>query len=197
MPSSDAKTLDFYARNAEAYVAATGTTATHDLDGFLNALPSGGRILELGCGSGRDSAHMLARGFDVMPTDGSPEMAKLAERRLGRPVAILPFEQLEAIDLYDAVWANACLLHVPRPKLSEILARIRNALKTGGLFHASFKAGTSDGRDRFDRYYNYPTQDWLFEQYRDAGWETVRIVPRDGDAYDGEPTHWLHVHATS
>lgn len=197
MSASDDATLNFYARQAEAYAAKTADTAADGLDGFLDWLPAGARILELGCGSGRDSAYMLARGFDVTPTDGSPEMAAVAEQRLGRAVAVLPFDQLTAVKLYDGIWANACLLHVPRPALAGILARIRTALKAGGLFHASFKSGTLDGRDRFDRYYNYPSEGWLRECYEAAGWTTIRIETRDGGGYDGEPTRWLRVHAVA
>jgi hypothetical protein len=104
---------------------------------------------------------------------------------------------LTAVNLYDGVWANACLLHVPRPALSGILTRIRTALKTNGLFQASFKSGNGDGRDRFDRYYNYPSEEWLHGCYEAAGWTTIRIETRDGGAYDGEPTRWLLVHAAA
>jgi len=196
MAPSDAGTLNFYARQAEVYAAETAGQPTTDLDRFLDALPSGSTILELGCGSGRDSAHMIARGFDAVPTDGTPEMALLAERRLGRPVAILPFDQLRAESQYDAVWANACLLHVPRPDLAGILSSIRRATRLGGLFHASFKAGTADGHDRFGRYYNYPSADWLFAQYSIAGWANILIETRDGSGYDRQPTQWLHVTAS-
>ncbi|OJF95153.1 class I SAM-dependent methyltransferase [Pararhizobium antarcticum] len=195
MAQSDAETLHFYAREAKTYATDTASQPTTDLDRFLDALKPGATILELGCGSGRDSAHMLARGFDVFPTDGTPEMALEAERTLGRAVAVLPFDQLDAVSQYDAVWANACLLHVPRPDLAGILSRIRRATRAAGLFQASYKAGAVDGRDRFDRYYNYPAADWLCAQYGAAGWADIRIETREGSGYDRQPTQWLHVTA--
>ena len=48
------------------------------------------------------------------PTDGSPEMAAVASKHLGRTVETLLFHELDEVEAYDAVWANACLLHVPR-----------------------------------------------------------------------------------
>ena len=81
---------------------------------FLNLLPPQARILELGCGGGRDAAVMIAAGFDVDPTDGTPEIVRIAEERLGRPVRVVHFDKLDALETYDAVWANASLLHVPR-----------------------------------------------------------------------------------
>ncbi len=114
MPLSDDATLEFYARHAAVYAASGDTEPGPQLLNFLAALQPGARILELGSGSGRDAAHMIARGFDVVPTDGSPELAREAERRLGRPVRLLQFEQLDERSAFDGVFASASLLHVPR-----------------------------------------------------------------------------------
>lgn len=83
----DQPTLDFYAREAEAY--ATRYAKSEELASFLARLPAGSKVLELGCGGGQDSEAMLAAGFDVLPTDGSPELAREAGKRLGRPVQVL------------------------------------------------------------------------------------------------------------
>ncbi|WP_349437805.1 class I SAM-dependent methyltransferase [Pararhizobium sp. A13] len=193
MGSQDAETLNFYAEEAEAYSGRSRSTQNERLDRFLKALHAGAKILELGCGGGQDSQVMLARGFDVTPTDGSPEMAQQAERLLGRPVTVLAFDRLDEDGIYAGVWANACLLHVPRPELAAVLPRIHRALTSGGVFYASFKAGSSEGRDRFQRYYNYPSRDWLISQYAPLGWTSMEIEENIGGGYDGENTEWLHV----
>ncbi|PZN94580.1 MAG: SAM-dependent methyltransferase [Hyphomicrobiales bacterium] len=195
MTGRDADTLEFYASEAQAYAGRSRAAEHARIDAFAAALPARGRVLELGCGGGHDSVELLARGLDVMPTDGSPELAKQAAHRLGRPVAVLLFEHLDAQESFDGVWANACLLHVPRSALPDILTRIHAALKPGGVFYASFKAGTEEGRDRFGRYYNYPSADWLESAYGADRWRTLDIVERDGGGYDGEPTRWLHATA--
>lgn len=195
MTSIDLQTLSFYATEAETYTQRARAAKNERLDGFLAALPAGANILELGCGGGQDSHAMLSRGFDVTPTDGSPEMALQAERRLGRAVAVLAFDQLDETAAYDAVWANACLLHVPRPELAAVLSRIHKALKPGGTFYASFKAGSAEGRDGLQRYYNYPSRDWLMAQYARLDWTSVEIAENKGRGYDGEETGWLHVTA--
>ncbi len=118
------------------------------LTAFLTPLPPGARILELGCGAGGDTAEMLARGFDVHATDGSPEMADVASQRLGRPVETLLFHELDEVEAYDAVWANACLLHVPRDELADVLGLIWRALKPEGVFFASYKTGDGEGVTR-------------------------------------------------
>jgi SAM-dependent methyltransferase len=156
----DEETLQFYRGNAEAY--ARREIAPHTrLTRFLALVVPGAAILELGCGAGAASAEMLAQRFEVRPTDGSPEMAREASQRLGRPVETLLFHDLDEVAAYDAVWANACLLHVPRQELAHILALIRRALRPGGYFYASYKTGDADGRDALNRYYNYPSPDWL------------------------------------
>jgi SAM-dependent methyltransferase len=194
MPSHDATTLNFYTSEAVAY-AAQGE-ANHDrLEPFLEALPTGGTILELGCGGGQDSEAMLAHGFDVIPTDGTRELARQAEKRLGRPVRVLLFADLAEQNRYDGVWANACLLHVPRAELPGIIGRIHTALKMGGVFYASFKAGSQEGRDQFGRYYNYPSPEWLRAAYDPAQWQSIEIDQTLGRGYDGQPTYWLHVTA--
>jgi SAM-dependent methyltransferase len=71
----DEETLKFYRHNAESY-AAWAKAPSRRLIGFLGLLPPSGSILELGCGAGNHAAQMLARGFALRATDGSPEMAK-------------------------------------------------------------------------------------------------------------------------
>lgn len=195
MSGRDADTLGFYAAEAEIYAGRTRELGEARLRRFAELLPAGGQVLELGCGGGQDSEALLGLGLDVTPTDGSPELAAEAQKRLGRPVSVLLFEDLVAEAAFDGVWANACLLHVPRPALAGILARVHLALRPGGAFYASFKAGEADGRDRFGRYYNYPDADWLRTAYGAERWSSLDIDEDLGGGYDQEPTRWLHVTA--
>ena len=190
----DEETLRFYRRNAEAYAGWAKAPSTR-LKGFLALLPPGAAILELGCGAGNHSAVMLANGFKVRATDGSPEMAEIASRRLGQPVEAMRFDELDARDAYDGVWASACLLHVPREELIGILERIRRALKPGGVFYASFKIGEGeDGRDSLGRYYNYPSSEWLAQAYAAAGpWQSLSSDTSEVQSFDQAPATMLHL----
>jgi SAM-dependent methyltransferase len=189
----DEETLQFYRRNAEAS-ADWAKPPSARLTGFLALLPPGGLILELGCGAGNHSAKMLAAGFDVRPTDGSPEMAVIASRRLGHPVEAMLFDEIDAHEVYDGVWASACLLHVPRDELAVILLKIHRALKPGGVFYASFKVGEGDGRDTLGRYYNYPSPEWLQAVYAKAGpWGALASDTSEIKSFDGEPATMLHL----
>ncbi|MEH2542198.1 MULTISPECIES: class I SAM-dependent methyltransferase [unclassified Bradyrhizobium] len=190
----DEQTLQFYRGNAEAYAKRTFTSRQARLMAFLVQLPPGACILELGCGAGGDTAEMLARGFDVRPTDGSPEMAAIASKHLNRSVETLLFHDLDAVEAYDGVWANACLLHVPRNQLADVLRLIWRALKPAGYFFASFKEGDGDGRDTLDRYYNYPSPDWLRAAYAEAGkWDSLSIESGEVRGFDDKMASMLFV----
>lgn len=192
----DGATLSFYAAEAPFYATRSPETASRDLDRFLDLLTPGARILELGCGSGRDSAAMLTRGFEVVPTDGTPEMAAEASARLNRTVRVLRFDQLDAADEYDAVWAHACLLHVPRLALPAILGRVFRALRPGGFHFADFKGGGSEGRDVYGRYFNYPTRAEVETAYAvSGGWEVLSTEEYVGGGYGGRQTPWVAITA--
>ena len=193
MPDND--TLKFYADNAADYIR-HANAPTPQLTSFLARLPEAGAVLELGTGNGRDAAAMLAAGFAVTPSDASPELAAQAAARLGHPVRILAFDELDDIALYDGIWACAALLHAPRAELTDDFARIFRALKPGGLLWASFKAGTGEGRDQFGRYYNYPDRAALEAHFRAAAsWSQLDFSEVDGSGYDRLPTRWLWAQA--
>lgn len=192
MDAFDPATLEFYAKEAPDYAASSSGGIGRHLDGYLERLAPGALILELGCGSGRDAAAMEARGFRVDPTDGVPEMAAQAEARLGRPVRVMRFDELDASEVYDGVVAAYSLLHAPRAGLTGVLARIWRALKPGGWHVATYKTAASEGRDRLGRYYNYPSEHELRGFYAAAGtWCEVEIETGEGRGYEGSVSRFM------
>ena len=190
----DAATLQFYAYEAPVYTAGGPGGISRFLPQFLSQLQREARILELGCGGGRDAEAMIRAGFTVDATDATPEIAALAEKRIGQPVRVMRFDQLDAIDAYDAVWANASLLHVPRAALPDVLFRIFRALRTGGLHFANFKGGGAEGRDRFGRYFNYLDMSQLLAVYgRSAPWQVVNTNEYIGGGYEGGRGPWVAI----
>jgi 2-polyprenyl-3-methyl-5-hydroxy-6-metoxy-1,4-benzoquinol methylase len=188
------ETLAFYAAEAERYVGIRPNEVSRFIVDFLRHLPLGASILELGCGGGADAAYMTNAGFAVEPTDGVPEMAALAQARLERPVSVLRFADLDAVELYDAVIANASLLHVPREGLPDVLSRIWRALKPGGWHMASYKTGADEGYDKHGRYYNQLSPEQAEAAYRAAGdWRLYAVEDSWGEGYFGTPSAWLSV----
>ena len=190
----DATTLRFYADEAPVYAASGPGSVSRWLRDFLALLPPGARILELGCGGGRDAEAMIAAGFDVDPTDGTPEIARKAEERLRSPVRVLRFDELDASSAYDAVWASASLLHVPRDALPHVLGLVSKALKPGGIHFASYKGGGKEGRDRFGRYFNYLSLQDVEDAYgQSASWEVLSVTEYVGGGYDGKEGPWVAI----
>jgi len=104
------------------------------------------------------------------------------------------FGELDAVERYDAVWASASLLHVPRGELPDVLTRIHRALRPGGLHFASYKGGGAEGRDRFGRYFNYLARDEVEVLYRGAGsWDMFDLSEGLGGGYDGAQGPWVQI----
>jgi len=196
----DPETLAFYAREAVDYAIRRPLAGDHQLRPFLARLPAGARILELGAGAGRDAEIMIAQGFDLDPTDGVPELAVQGEARIGRPIRIMRFDELDAEAAYDGIWANASLHHAPLPELPGLLARVYRALKPGGWHFANYKADDGEhgggGRDFLGRYYNYPSEAMLRAAYDAAGpWADMTIEIYEDGTYGGGLIPWLAVTA--
>lgn len=163
---------------------------------FLDDLTPGAAVLELGCGGGRDSKAILAAGFELDATDGCEQLVRQARAHLGHAVRLMRFAELDAQARYHGVWASACLLHVLRDDLVGILHLIHRALRPDGLFFASYKAGSGEGRDQYGRYFNYPDIAWLDETYRKAGdWASIDIETGPGLQHGGAEVAWHRVTA--
>ena len=146
MDESTRETIGYYDANAAGFVADTAGVEFGELQReFVRRLPEGGRVLDLGCGSGRDSLAFLRAGFAVDALDGSEQMVKAASGLTGLPVAHATFSDYEPQGPYDGIWACSSLLHVPAAELAGVAAKYARALAPGGTFYLSFKLGFHDG----------------------------------------------------
>ena len=147
------KTIEYYNENVDKFVNDTQDVvfcATQDL--FLSYLNEGDSILDLGCGSGRDTKYFLSKGYKVDATDGSEEICKVASDYTGINVKCLLFNELDEIDKYDGIWACASILHLDRDDLIDVFHRIARALKDNGILYTSFKYSEFEGM-RNGRYF--------------------------------------------
>jgi SAM-dependent methyltransferase len=147
MPDPSADTVAYYDRRAAEFSAQTAgldMSALHDR--FLRHVPPGGRILDAGCGVGRDALAFVERGFAVVAFDASVEMVRLARERVaGRAeVQHMRFEDVAWLEEFDGIWACASLLHAPIAQFRGIAGRFITALRLGGLWYMSFKFGVGE-----------------------------------------------------
>lgn len=163
------------------------------MEEFLSQLEEGDTILDLGCGSGRDSLTFYELGYDVTALDASEEMCKLAEIHTGFEVLNMTFEEMDFDGVFDGIWACASLLHVPKKELSGILTKIAWALKDGGVLYMSFKLGDFEGF-RGERYFCDYTEDSITEVLKDNGrFDIIKIWETEDVRSGHSDTQWLNV----
>ena len=148
-------TLDYYNKNSEEYFNSTlNVDMTNTYKEFLKLVPEGGKILDLGCGSGRDSMNFMKLGYEVIAVNGAKKLAKRASVLLGKEVIVSTFEELELKEKFHGIWACASLLHIKREDLKTVLNNLYNNLDDNGVFYMSFKYGEKEYVDDKNRYFN-------------------------------------------
>lgn len=139
------QTHQYYNKYATEFVNSTFNVDMERLyQPFLANICDGGVILDLGCGSGRDSLAFKNKGYKIEAIDYSEELVKQARDLTGIAVSYESFYDFEKYNKYDGIWACASLLHCEREKLGDVVQRISNALKENGILYMSFKYGDQD-----------------------------------------------------
>ena len=190
-------TLKYYAKNTEEFIASTlEADMSKTQEKFLSLLPKGAHILDLGCGSGRDSLCFLQKGFQVTAVDGSEELAKFAGELIGQGVVVADFKDLVLPKAsFDAIWASASLLHVHSEALPGILAKVIDLAKPGAIFYMSFKYGDYEG-ERGGRYYT-DLNEARFAEFMQKSGRSLEIIEQwvAKDVRPDKPELWLNTFA--
>jgi SAM-dependent methyltransferase len=159
------KTLEHYDKRAVQFWEGT---RDHDVKQNIEALlrhirgTSPFRILDFGCGPGRDLVTFTALGHDPVGLEGAPALAALARQHSGREVWEQDFLALELPrSHFDGIFANASLFHVPGQALPRVLGELRSALKAEGVLFSSNPRGNNEegwNRGRYGVYHDL--QSW-------------------------------------
>ena len=153
------KTIEYFNQNADMFAQGTRLVDfTIVQERFRKMLPVGSRILDFGCGSGRDTKYFLEKGYQVAATDGSAELCRLAGSFTGIKVKEMLFQELDEIGVYDGIWACSSILHLPKQELLPVIRKMCDALKDNGVIYTSFKYGDFEG-ERNGRYFTDFTED--------------------------------------
>ena len=187
------KTIDYYNQNAETFVHGTVSVDFKEVqDKFLRLL-AGKRVLDFGCGSGRDTKYFIERGLDVVAIDGSEELCKSASAYTGIQVKHMLFQNLDEVDCYDGIWACSSILHLPKDELKIVIKKMSRALKAKGIIYTSFKYGNFEG-ERNGRFFT----DFTLEMFKEFIKDVKDIVIEEdwitGDVRPGrEEEKWLNL----
>ena len=141
--------IRFYNDNAKLYVNSIENANISDqLQHFLEYIPKGGKILDGGCGTGRDSLHMIRQEYNVTAFDASEKMAEIASTTTGLNVEVNTFEEIELPNAYfDGLWCMSSLLHVNRDNMLDVINKLYQSLKPGGYFYCTYKLRDHDFSD--------------------------------------------------
>ena len=181
-------TINYYNLNAKKFIENTQTADLHlTQDKFLQLLPESASILDFGCGSGRDTKYFLEKGYQVVATDGSAELCRLASSFTGIKVKEMLFQELDEIGVYDGIWACSSILHLPKQELLPVIRKMCIALKDNGVIYTSFKYSNFEG-ERNGRYFTDFTEDTFREFIKvipelmiEDQWITLDVRPGRGE----------------
>jgi len=165
------------------------------LKAFLDKLSPGATVLDLGCGSGWASLVLSRNAFDVYAMDGVSELVVIASTKLPRAATTLRFDEVDAPEMFDAIFACDALHYVPRESLPFILGTLSTALKPGGILFASFKQGQGDYRDPAGRHYTcYQVNDLMEIANGSSGFLFSSLKTDSSADLSGEPRIFLGLH---
>ena len=147
-------TIDYYNAHASEYFLKTVRADMHGLYAkFLQFVPEGGRILDAGCGSGRDTRYFLSLDYEVTAIDASEEMVKLSTQFTGQETVLMNFYDLNFQNAFEGIWSMASLLHIPKNHIGDVFRGFTSALKPDGIWCMSFKEGEGE-RIEGERFFN-------------------------------------------
>ena len=178
------QTIDAYERSAKECLARWSKRRYRRpplLVQWLQRLPAGASLLDLGCGGGQDAGSLDQRGYRIVGVDRTSALLSAGRRRY----PLLPLVRADLRDLpfqassFDGLWAAASLIHVPKPDARQILAVLYRLARPGGLFAATVTYGAksrivTDGWVP-GRYFARWRKDELARAVRRAGWSILEL----------------------
>lgn len=184
-------------RTVEQYYERTRAlkTSIEILNRFSRLLPANARILDAGCGPGRDAGLFTDKGFRVVGIDLAEKMIEFAKR-------LAPKAEFRVMDLrhlafgdssFDAVWFNASLLNIKKEEAPQTLVEMHRVLKPNGLMFVGVKQGRGEGLredrryGRVEKYYAFYTRDELRQKLEDAGFRITGMETKQDREYDAGP----------
>ena len=188
------KTIKYYNKNASDFIMSTQEVEFHEIQiKFAKNLSKGSRILDFGCGSGRDTKYFLSQGYQVDAIDGSEEICRLASAYTGISVCHMLFQELSVENMYDGIWACSSILHLSYDELRNVLIRMSHALKEKGIAYTSFKYGTFEG-ERNGRYFIDMTEEKMERLLRETSVFHIEEQWVSKDVRPGrENEKWLNI----
>ncbi|EGQ9830258.1 TPA: methyltransferase domain-containing protein [Vibrio vulnificus] len=191
------RTISFYDNNSDRYYRDTNhVDMSESYKKFRENIVLGGRILDAGCGVGRDTRFFISKGYKVQSFDLSAEMCKITRKYPFAFCQQMSFKDVDYHEEYDGIWANASLLHVPPRDMVDVIGRLARALKINGALFASFKTSRNFTSKDIRKFY-FHTKDDLARYIDESGYNLELIDSwsshKNGDEQDEEFESYIWV----
>jgi len=178
------KTTDAYNIIAEDYNKRNYNHFWPEEYKFYKSIISGNKIIDLGCGTGRDAEVFVKDNFDYLGIDSSKEMLKIAKERVaGGRFELMDLRSIHLpLESFDGFWASASLLHFPKKEVPTILKSFHNLLKNNGVGFISLKEkrGMDEGVikeekcEGIERYFSFFTEEEMDNFLKNAGFSILK-----------------------
>ncbi|MFZ2167928.1 MAG: class I SAM-dependent methyltransferase [Minisyncoccia bacterium] len=153
---------------------------------FMQNLPAGARVLDVGCGSGVKSKYLTDHGFKVVGIDISDGLLDIARHEVpGVEFRELSMMELDTLtETFDGIFVQASLLHIPKKDAGDVVKKMAERLAPGGFLYIAVKEVRADKPEEaiekendygyeFERFFSYFTMSELEQYLADAGLEVV------------------------
>ena len=187
-------TIEYYNTHADDYY---WTTVGVDLDAtrrrFTAHLPAEARVIDVGCGSGRDVLAFSNMGFKAYGLDASEELANLARERLGIKVFTADMSEWITTEPYNGIWCCASLMHLHDDECRRFFANLQYNLCASGAIYISVKSGIETGPDNSGRYMRNFTEEELRKLICTVSGLEVKELWYTDDTLSRRDFRWLNV----
>lgn len=191
-------TINYYNSFAENYF---NNTVAINLDKLYERIEfffddKSEKLLDLGCGSGRDSHRLLKKNFKyIVSADLSEKLLKLASAnfKLNR-ICLMNFLNVSfKNESFKYIFANASLLHIKKIYIIDTFSELYKILKKNGRIYFSLKKGTGEGEDENNRFFSYYLETEIIELLKITGLECLSISSLKSS--DSRNIEWISVFA--
>jgi ubiquinone/menaquinone biosynthesis C-methylase UbiE len=187
--------IDVFNKNAELYMGKFMDVSLYDdtFDLFCSSISLNGNVLELACGPGNITKHLLDKRPDlkILGTDLAPNMIALA--RMNNPTA--EFQLMDCRDIgklekkYDGIMCGFCLPYLSKKEAIKLIGDACKLLKPGGALYISTmeddysKSGFKKGSTGDEIYIHYHQENYLTKALKENG---LTIIDLSHKVYPGE-----------
>jgi ubiquinone/menaquinone biosynthesis C-methylase UbiE len=196
----DIKTTEAYNKIAQEYSSRNHRHFWKNEYDYFKTILAGNKVVDLGCGAGRDAEQFVNDSFDYLGIDASEEMLKIASQRVAEGQFRLM--DLRDIDLplesFDGFWASASLLHFSKQEVPDLLKSFYNLLKDNGVGFISVKEKRvmdegyikEDKGGGIERYFSFFHNNEMIKFLEKANFTVIK----SGQCFenDKDETEWLY-----